>query len=102
VKEIYSHENLARVEIFRVLLEDAGIPALVRNENDVLSAIPGPMFRPALCIMNDEDEPRAVEILKKHLDSALPPATGDWTCAKCGENVPETFDVCWKCEAERE
>jgi hypothetical protein len=24
-----------------------------------------------------------------------------WTCPKCGEDNPETFDQCWKCEAER-
>lgn len=24
----------------------------------------------------------------------------EWTCA-CGENNPKTFDVCWKCSAER-
>ncbi len=25
-----------------------------------------------------------------------------WTCEKCGECVPETFDVCWKCGTTRE
>jgi predicted RNA-binding Zn-ribbon protein involved in translation (DUF1610 family) len=25
-----------------------------------------------------------------------------WTCPKCGEQVPPTFDVCWKCQAVRD
>ncbi len=24
-----------------------------------------------------------------------------WTCAKCGEEVPDNFDTCWKCQAGR-
>ncbi len=24
-----------------------------------------------------------------------------WTCPRCGELVPPTFDVCWKCQATR-
>lgn len=25
----------------------------------------------------------------------------DWTCSKCGEEVPGHFDVCWNCETPR-
>ena len=25
-----------------------------------------------------------------------------WKCLKCAEEVPDDFDVCWKCEADRE
>jgi hypothetical protein len=25
-----------------------------------------------------------------------------WTCAKCGEQIEETFDACWKCGTSRD
>lgn len=29
-------------------------------------------------------------------------ANTNWICAHCGEEVPETFDVCWKCQHHRD
>jgi len=26
----------------------------------------------------------------------------EWSCSKCGEDVPASFDVCWNCETPRE
>jgi hypothetical protein len=30
------------------------------------------------------------------------PATGRWTCSKCGEKIEAQFDSCWKCLTPRQ
>ncbi len=32
---------------------------------------------------------------------AAVPHGNPWKCPACGQNVPGTFDICWKCSAER-
>jgi predicted RNA-binding Zn-ribbon protein involved in translation (DUF1610 family) len=34
-------------------------------------------------------------------NSAEPVELPDWSCPQCGESVPGTFDVCWKCLTAR-
>ena len=47
---------------------------------------------------------RGEEDLQIHEDQYQSEQAGalPWTCTKCGEHVPETFDVCWKCGTTRE
>ncbi len=35
------------------------------------------------------------------VDSAKSAEVADWKCPQCGESVPGTFDVCWKCLTAR-
>lgn len=32
---------------------------------------------------------------------SAPDEDGSWRCPQCSNRVPETFDLCWKCEHQR-
>lgn len=103
MREVFIHQDSARVGLYKSVLDSAGIPNFVRNAltNNSVTDMPSPIFFPALCVMHDEDYDAAIELLRKVVKPE--PADGpDWKCPSCGEEVPATFDTCWKCNTERE
>ncbi len=99
MKEVYTDHDLARLGYFKTVLDEAGIANLIRHESLYNLAVPFAVM-PSLCVRDDEDYDRAVELLRGHAES--PPVSGaDWTCVSCGEPVPASFDSCWKCGAVR-
>lgn len=101
--ELYVHPDHVRVGFCKSVLEEAGIPCFIRNENtnNTMTGMPSPLFFPALCVLNDEDIERSRELLNAFLNT--PPSTApDWTCLSCGEkDIPGSFDSCWKCGTMR-
>jgi hypothetical protein len=99
MKEVCSHHDLARLGYYKTVLDEAGIPNLIRHESLYNLAVPFAVM-PSLCVRDDEDYDRALELLRSHAES--PPVSGaDWSCGSCGEAVPASFDSCWKCGAVR-
>jgi hypothetical protein len=101
--ELFVHPDHVRVGFCKSVLEEAGIPCFIRNENthNTMTGMPSPLFFPALCIVNDADLDRSRELLTTYLDTPASNAP-DWTCAACGETgIPGTFDSCWQCSALR-
>lgn len=102
MKELFREQDITRVSYFRNVLEEAGIPTLIRNENltnSGLSEIPIPEFFPALCVMNDDDYIPAVELIRSHLVADDASAAVDVPCPGCGEINPGNFELCWNCGA---
>jgi hypothetical protein len=100
MKEVYTDHDLARLGYFKTVLDEAGIANLIRHESLYNLAVPFAVM-PSLCVRDDGDYDRALELLRSHAES--PPVSGaDWACASCGEAVPASFDSCWKCGAVRE
>ena len=105
--EIFVHADFTRVGVCRAILEEAGIPCFIRNENtqNLLSGLPDSACHPALCVTNDADAKRAVELLRDFLTTEAQrdpeDAASDWQCPQCGETVPGNFGSCWKCETQR-
>jgi hypothetical protein len=105
VKEVYRSSDTAMIGLFQSILDGAGIPYFVRNSTTQQSIVGGlatalfplPEFWPALCVLNDEDYPHAMELLRAARDTT-PVEQADWQCAKCGETVPGNFTSCWNCE----
>ena len=103
MKEIIRRPDAALVAVYQSLLESAGIQTFTRNSNtqqaivgDLLTALfPLPEFWPTLCVMNDDDYPAAMELLRDVHNGT--PGQPDWACPQCGELVPEHFAVCWNC-----
>lgn len=97
--EIFVHKDFTVVGFYRSILEDAGIPCMIRNEttHNLLTDIPIPALYPALCVARSEDVERAVAILQEYQKGEATPAE-DWQCPSCNETVPGTFGSCWKCE----
>ena len=102
MREVFVHQDSARVGLYKSILDANGIPNFVRNglSNNSVTDLPSGVFFPTLCVMDGADYERAVEILR-HVHKPDPSDSPDWTCASCGEEVPGTFDLCWKCGANR-
>ncbi|MGC4015590.1 MAG: DUF2007 domain-containing protein [Luteolibacter sp.] len=100
--ELFRERDFTIIGFYQSLLESEGIQTFVRNENLSVTEVQIPTFCPALCILNEDDYPRAVEILKAHaFPESAAPAGGDWICPSCGEENPGNFDLCWSCEKSR-
>ncbi len=57
---------------------------------------------PTVWVLEDEDLPRARELLARFLSRAPSAARGVWVCPSCGERVEAGFDLCWNCGRSRE
>jgi hypothetical protein len=78
------------------LLESKGIRTYLRDEYGGSTAFPP--VTPALCILEDEDVERGVELIRTYIESSsASPVIDEQTCPQCGEISPGTFAVCWKC-----
>jgi hypothetical protein len=56
---------------------------------------------PTVWVLEDEDVPRARELLARFLEQ--PDGGGSaWICPACGERVEAGFDLCWNCGRSRD
>jgi hypothetical protein len=105
MKELYRHHDHARIGLLESLLKEAGIAVFLRNRNLTmtgLSEIPIPEFYPAICVLNSEDEDKALGLIQGFLADEKRPLGEDWRCKNCGEAVPDSMAECWKCQTERQ
>ena len=57
---------------------------------------------------NQEDDPQYREYLREldeqneWVEQVNSPRRSPWRCTACGEENPETFDICWKCGGPRQ
>ena len=56
---------------------------------------------PELWILNDDDNPKAKELLDIWLESRNR-VNESWVCRECGEQIEGQFMSCWKCGNTRE
>jgi len=87
-------------EMFKSLLEEAGIPCLIRNQYLWVAAGEVPFVPPELWVLNDDDYSKAKEIVDavRNAESEV----GDpWVCPGCGETIESQFTSCWKCGREQ-
>ena len=78
-------------------LNQAGIRAHVFNEHmsSIVGDVPPDVAQPQVWIADDDDEPRARELLRAMEADAR--RTTPLYCRKCGEQSPGNFDLCWNC-----
>jgi hypothetical protein len=97
MKRLYAASNLPEAHLLRHLLWQAGIDARVHNENlsAALGEIPFPEVYPEIWIARDRDLLRATEILREYEGTA--PDGISVNCARCGEESPPNFQICWNC-----
>lgn len=99
MKKLYSAANLPDAYIVLNLLANEGIEARVFNQNAQggLGEIPFNEAYPEVWLSNTQDAIRAQKILLDY--QRCPVATRAAPCAKCGEENPENFQICWNCSA---
>ena len=98
MKRVYSNELLAHVKHYKNVLEQAGIPAEIRNEQLAggLGEIPFLECEPELWVA-DEAQARAEAVIAAERE--LVPDT-PWRCGRCGEANEAQFGACWRCGGE--
>ena len=103
MKHVFTASTMsADQEIVKTLLEEANIPSMIRNEHlaMALGELAPSDCSPEVWIMNDEDYPRAREIVDA-LRNAKVETPEDWTCPDCREPIEGQFTSCWNCGSER-
>ena len=92
----------ASIDAVIILLEKENIPCLIRNEHLSMAAgeIPLQESLPEIWVLNDEDYPKAHEIVEAWRNSPI--ETHEWLCSNCGETIEGQFTSCWKCGRQRE
>jgi hypothetical protein len=72
---------------------------------DYLSGAAGELpldIYPTVWVMQDDDLPRAREILALFLEQPGSDGETPWSCPDCGEAVEAGFELCWNCGRHRE
>ena len=102
MKKLYAAGNLPDAYLLRDLLNHAGIEVHVFNEfaQGGLGDIPFTHAYPELWINDEDDEARALAIIKSFDDKN--DSSKQLQCANCGEDNPDIFQVCWQCGAHLE
>ncbi len=100
MKMLFSSPQGPVVGLLKNLLDKAGIPCEVRNEN-AYSNFPGAVFYPELWILNDDDFSKASEI-RDTLRGSSSENLRPWICSVCGEESEGQFNSCWNCGADRD
>jgi hypothetical protein len=95
--EIFRNRDSATIGHLQSLLESEGIRTHLRDEHGGNTAFP--VVTPALCILDDADVERGVELIRAYIESSRASSNEEQTCPQCGETCPGTFAVCWKCGA---
>ncbi len=101
--KIFSTQNRIAFDHAKTLLQDHGIPFLIKNGDPVGAAageVPPIVCWPELWVHEGEAGAKAQSLLQR----SLPPEgseTQPWSCGRCGENIEPQFGACWNCGAGR-
>jgi hypothetical protein len=102
MKRIYFGESLPDLSHLKNLLEQAGIPCVIKNEqlSGGLGEIPFLECLPELWVLRDHQARRAEALIRDFRSKPCP--VEPWPCARCGEINEGQFAACWRCgEADR-
>lgn len=97
MKRVYTAESLIDGQLVVDLLNLAGVPCLLFNQNAVGGLGDLPVTYPEVWVKRDLDLEKAHRAIADFENRPRPTTTK--TCATCGENNPATFDICWQCNA---
>lgn len=102
MRKVFESNVSSQIMLVRDALERSAIEASVQNFNESLSPVPGFAPPAEIWAMHDDDYERAQQVVVATMaaltDTAEQPP---WTCRRCGETNPATFETCWKCRADR-
>ena len=102
MRELFRHRDHTVVGYYKSLLEAEGIPVMFRNEYLAMSGlteIPITEFYPNICVMHDDDYPRAWEVMRRAMHEDARNSELELPCPSCGEANPGNFDLCFSCSA---
>ena len=97
MQRIFTASNRVEAYLLAGRLAHAGIKAHVFNSNmsSIVGDVPVDVSAPQVWLDDDADRALAADVLRAYQEERN--RTGTIVCAKCGEDNPATFDLCWKC-----
>ena len=106
MKHLFQARNVeedAEIQVLKSGLEEAGMPCIIRNENLAIARGEIPFLEcfTELWVLNDDDYPKAIELVTSWRE-AKSPAAGSWVCPGCQETLEGQFTSCWQCGREHE
>ena len=98
MEKLFVSPMLVEVESLKEILEQEGIPCMIKNQqgSSLAGEVPFAEVFPELWVINNKDYPHAQEFLE-NWQNAKPTETTDWICSTCGEALEGDFTTCWKC-----
>jgi hypothetical protein len=101
--EVFSTINATEAHLVKNLLESVGIEATIVDEHMAV-AIGGWNSVPRVWVAQADCE-RARKVIEdweaERRTGEPKPSSPPWTCPRCGEETPGSFDVCWNCNYSR-
>ena len=103
-KKIYSAANAVEAHMIQGLLEQESIGTNLSGES--LSTAWGGLqtdFNEVEILVDEEKYAEALEIISNYEEILRQPAQDgeSWECEECNKVNPETFEMCWSCQAIR-
>ncbi|SVB65906.1 uncharacterized protein METZ01_LOCUS218760 [marine metagenome] len=103
-KKIYSAANATAAHLIQGLLEQESIKTNRAGES--LSTVWGGLqtdFNEVEILVDEEKYAEALEIISNYEEILRQPAQDgeSWECEECNKVNPETFEMCWSCQAIR-
>lgn len=95
---VHATRTLFEAHLARDRLEAEGIPVHIAGEMrpSIAGEIPLPDATVEVKVPQERLIAARAILARIQLDAARDP----WRCARCGEENPGEFDLCWKCGAE--
>ena len=102
-KQVYSAANITEAHLIQGLLKRESIETNLSGEN--LSTIWGGLqtdFSQVDILVDEKKYAEAVEIISNYEQILKQPAQDgkSWQCEECNKVNPETFVICWSCQAK--
>jgi len=98
--KIYSAGNITDAYLVQSLLAEADIKTQVLNEyaQGGVGELSFTQAYPELWLINAADATQARDIIDKFEQQEDP--VGSRPCPSCGENNPDSFEICWRCQTD--
>jgi hypothetical protein len=103
MRRLYQARDRIEAQFLRDFLDCHLISATILG--DYLSGAAGELpldIYPTVWVTEDEDLPRARELLAQFLEQTSSEDGAAWVCLSCGERVEAGFDLCWNCGCHRD
>lgn len=104
MKRFYQDYNRIKVYQVKELLEDNGIPVMLKNEmlQGAVGEVPPQDTNPEVWLVDNEWETKANQLLAEFESDLIQLATEEsWTCPQCNEMNEGNFSICFNCQTVR-
>ena len=103
-KKLYSAANATEAHLIKGILENASIETILFGEDLSIGVgeLPADVLQ-VIIMVNEYKYADALEFISNYEKILREPAQDgkSWECEGCTQINPETFEICWNCQAVR-